>query len=185
MWGIETIRRARAYRRAESGSALVSFALLMPALVAITVATIDFGLLLLDYHRAGEAARRIARIAAIRPPVADLSGFTAGSVITCRASATGPSCDGAPLGAAATMDEIVSAARDVLPRLEPENVEVTYREAGLGDASMPGGLLPVVTVRIVGLQHAYLLMGGIPGLPDSVTFLPFTTSQVAGGHTGT
>jgi Flp pilus assembly protein TadG len=73
----------------------VSFAIFVPILVLISVAILEFASVGLDYHRAGEATRRGARLATILPPVANLSTLQPSAEVVCTAGDTVPSCSGA------------------------------------------------------------------------------------------
>lgn len=167
----------RRWRRDESGEAIIGFAFTLPILLGLMLAILEFGLVALDYHRAGEAVRRGARVAATILPVADTSGFTAGSVVTCGATA-GLDCDGETASRPDNFDVIVAAMRDIYPKLTAANVELVYTASGIGEPDTPAGILPLVTVRLLDVEHDYMMLDYVPGVPNTLTFPPFTTNQI-------
>src|SRR3546814_13995493 len=62
-----------ALARGDRGGAVLSFALVLPIALMLTMGFIDFALLLTDYPRANEATRRAARVAALEAPLPDTS----------------------------------------------------------------------------------------------------------------
>lgn len=181
---MSAIRRGVKLRRLgadQRGESLIGFALVAPILIMLSLAILEFSLVVFDYHRAGEATRRAARLAAISTPVADVSGFAAGSTIQCSSAGGGVSCGGIDAADPAAFDAIIDEMRQVLPIIGPENLEVTYSDSGLGDPTTPGGIIPLVSVRLVGLDHPFLLLGGFPGISSGVTFPPFLTNQLGTG----
>jgi hypothetical protein len=136
----------------------------MPALLLLCFGILEFSLVIFDFHRAGEATRRGARLAAISTPVADLDGFSAGTAIGCSSVGGGVSCGGAEAADPALFTAVVAEMRAVLPAIAAENVEIVYRDSGLGDAATPGGIIPLVTIRLVGLDHPFLLLSALPGM---------------------
>ena len=163
------------------GEAIVGFALLMPVLIAVSLAILEFSLVVMDYHRAGEATRAGARHFAISEPVANVSGFGPGSVLTCTSSGTSVTCSGAAAENPAVFNAAVASIQTILPSVTPQNIEVEYRDSGIGDATTPGGIIPVVSVRLINLQRPYTVMTFVPGIPSTITFPTFSTSQMAGG----
>ncbi|MEE8393195.1 MAG: TadE/TadG family type IV pilus assembly protein [Rhodospirillales bacterium] len=165
----------------DRGEAMIGFAFLIPVLMLISLGILEFTLAVFDYHRAGEATRRGARMAAISPPIADVGGFVSGSVIECASSGGGVICTGAAVADPSVFDAVVGEMRAILPAIQAGNVRITYSDSGLGDAATPGGILPLVTVRLDGLVHRYLMLRGFPGFPDGITFPTFATNQLSSG----
>jgi Flp pilus assembly protein TadG len=166
----------------ERGEALISFALVLPLLVLMTLGLIEFTLAIFDYHRASEATRRGVRAAVISSGAVG-TALSAGGTINCGASAGVSSC-GTATGAVAVFTQVVSAMQAILPTIPANAVNIEYRDSGLGDASTPGGLIPVVTVRLVGFTRDFLLLKGIPGFGSGMTLPSFSASQVGGGIGG-
>lgn len=174
-------RRKRAVViRDDAGNALIGFAFILPLLLALCFGIVDFSLVLLDFHRASEATRRGARSALIADPIASLAALPAGGTVLCRGGA-GVTCTGGALVNADGFDTVLAEMRGIMPGVGPENLEVEYRWSGIGDPASPGGILPLVTVRVRGLRHDLVMLRAIPGLPSSVTLPDFMTMQVGSG----
>ncbi len=171
----------RRLRRDDRGEAIIGFALVLPVLALLSLAIFEFSLVIFDFHRAGEATRRAVRLVAISAPVADVSGFSAGSTIQCTSSGSSVSCGGSATADAGVFDAVVSEMQEILTAIGPENVEIEYRDSGVGDATTPGGIIPLVTVKLVNLTHAFFLVQLIPGMPEELTYPPFTANLLAGG----
>ncbi|MBO6521992.1 MAG: pilus assembly protein [Rhodospirillales bacterium] len=169
------------FRKNEKGEALIAFAFIMPILLAISFAGLDFTLAAFDYHRASEATRAGARLAAAIGPVFDKADFTAGSKIECVGTGSGVSCSGKAAKTPDRFSAIVAEMQQVFPPMQASNLRVVYEDAGLGDPTTPGGAMPVVTVRLENLTRKYLLLSAIPGVPDEITYKPFVTNQVSTG----
>ena len=167
----------RRWWQGDSGDALIGFAFTLPVLLGLMLAIVEFGLLAFDYHRAGEAVRRGARVAATQLPVADTATFTAGSTATCIATGA-VTCDGEVALRPDNFEAVVATMRDIYPKLTAGNVQLAYTASGIGEAGTPAGILPLVTVRLIGVEHEYTMLGFVPGMPDKLTFPPFTTNQI-------
>lgn len=163
--------------RDEAGSALIEFAFLLPVLLGLGCAILEFGLVAYDYHRAGEATRRGARLAAIMLPIVDTSAFGATDSASCVSDGT-VTCTGATAIRTATFDSVLKAMQKLYPELTAGNVEIDYAASGIGSAGTPAGILPLVTVRLLNVEHTYLLLAFIPGMPSKLVFPPFTTAQI-------
>jgi hypothetical protein len=189
MWGAEgrsggaaphrSAPRRSAFRD-EGGGAAVAFALLLPLLLGISLGIVETAGLLLDYHRAGEATRRAARAAVIGQPVANLSALAAGRTVACTGGAS-VTCTGGAVTNAAAFAAILAEMRAIHPGITGERVTIEYRPSGIGDPSSPGGLLPLVGVRLSGLRHGFSAFGVVPGLPAAVTLPDFATSTLGHG----
>ncbi len=164
------------------GSAAVSFALVVPLLALIGFALVEFSLLAYDYHRAGEATRRGGRVASILDPIAEISVLSPSVSVVCSWASATVSCTNTTVRAPANFDTILADIQEVLPEAKPENVEVEYRYSGLGDLSTPGGILPLVTVRLTDVTHDFGMLTMVPGMPATVTLPPFATTHLAGGY---
>ena len=178
---MSAIRFPRRLRRDDRGEALIGFTFVIPVLVLLCLAVFEFGLVIFDFHRAGEATRRAVRLVAIGNPVADVSGFSAGSAIQCTSSGGSVSCTGTATADAGVFDSMVADMQQILPAIAPQNVEIEYRDSGVGDPTTPGGIIPLVTVKLVNLTHAFFLVQLIPGMPEELTFPPFTSNLLAAG----
>ncbi len=85
-------RLLRRFTRRDDGAVAIEFAFIVPALVLFTIGILEFGLILFDFHRAGEATRRASRLALIQTPLAVLDTLgttdlactaTSGGNVTC------------------------------------------------------------------------------------------------------
>jgi hypothetical protein len=163
----------------------VSFALVIPMIAAVSIAILEFASVSLDYHRAGEATRRGARLATILPPVADLSAMAPSTSITCTSSGATPSCGGGFVTAPETFASVIAGMSAMLPTIAGENIEIIYSHSGLGDASTPGGILALVQVRLSGVSHPYTVLASlVPGLPSGLELPDFSTALLASGNQG-
>ena len=75
---------------------------------------------------------------------------------------------------------IVRKMQSILAAIQPENVEIAYRQIGLGYVGGP--IIPAVTVRLTGLQFQtgfISIIGGVLGGP-SLTTLPDISATVTG-----
>lgn len=168
------------------------FALVLPLLLLLLFGIIDAGRFLWEYNRAEKATQMGVRYAAVTDVVlgqgfSDYSfsisdGVPQGSTVptddfdsaTCDDSAC--TCTGGGVcseiahdGAAFT--NIVNRMSAMYPPIEPENVEIQYRNVGLGYAGDPNGpdVAPLITVRLTGLSFqpiTTLLFGAALNMPD-------------------
>jgi hypothetical protein len=176
-------RLGRSLWRDRQGSATASFAMLVPLIAMASVAILEFASVSLDYHRAGEATRRGARLAAILPPVADLSFMQSSTVVVCSATSTAPACSGAFVESPETFDSVIASMSAMLPAITGENVEIVYSSSGLGDAGTPGGILPLVQVRLSGVGHSYAVLDSlVPGVASELMLPAFSTTSLAGRY---
>jgi len=191
MWGRSAMRRLPLPRRLlglkrlvrnRDGATAVSVAAALPVLLVMGMATVEFSLVMLDYHRAGEATRRGARLAAIMPPIADLTALETSGTVRCSVVDTLPACDGGVVTAPDTFDAMLTEMSAALPAIEGALVEVTYSSSGLGSAETPGGILPLVEVRLVGVRHDYAVLGRlVPGMSGGLDMPSFATSMLGAG----
>ncbi len=149
-------------------------------ILALSLGLVELGLIVFDYHRAGEAMRRAARMFEIG---AALNSY-ANLPVDCPG---GSSCNGARI------NEVIDAlkASNLLP--DPEtftaaNLNVRYAVSGIDDPDKPF-ITPVVTVAIVGIEHEFAVLAGLVKLfpegasfPTSFTYPPFTTTRTAAGE---
>lgn len=175
------VRRLRRVGTDQSGEALVGFAILAPVLVMVCLAILEFSLVVFDFHRASEATRRGGRIVAINSPLIDPTKLLAGGSLTCVSALGAVSCSGVAAVSPAVFDDLILKMQEILPTIAAENVQIEYKDIGLGDATTPGGIIPLVTVKLINLEHPFLMLNGFPGFGPSFTYPPFTTNQVAGG----
>jgi len=125
------------------------------------------------------ATRRGARTASIVTSVADLSSLAPGGPVVCTSGGGGVTCSGAAVADAVSFTTVVDDMRGIHPDIAAANVRITYSFTGLGDATTPGGIIPMATVELTGLTHGFLMLSALPGLPDSTTLPALSTSYLA------
>jgi hypothetical protein len=167
--------------RADEGATAVEFGLILPMLVLVCLALLEFTIIVFDYHRASEATRRGARVVAISEPILDPESLTTGGTVTCLGAGGGVTCNGGAADSPEVFNSVIAEMQDILPAIQAANVVVEYQDIGLGDITTPGGIIPLVTVRIVDLDHPFLMLQGFPGFGPSIPYPDFTTNQMAGG----
>ena len=143
-----------------AGVAVVEFAIIVPVLLAITLGIVEFGLVLFEYHRLGEATRRGAREAVIETPMAQLTGLTSGSV-DCQGPSGAVTCTGGAVSSAVedTFTLVLAGMQDILPTLSDSNVHVIYSDSGITDpTATPGIITPTVTVEVQGHAYTYVAL---------------------------
>lgn len=176
---ISAIRRRP--RLGEAGNVTISFAFIAPLMIVLSVAIIEFTLVMLDYSRANEATRRALRTALTASTViADLSSLE-GSDVICKSTSGTVTCTTTTVADATAFSDIVNSAQEVLPDILPKNIEVAYRFSGMG-AAESGGIMPLITVSLRNLKHDFFLMKLIPGLPVAFTFPAFSATNLGPGY---
>ena len=53
---------------------------------------------------------------------------------------------------------------DIYNRITTDNVRVTYEHTGVGYSTRPGGLVPTITVEIIGLNFQFIFLDDIMGI---------------------
>lgn len=184
--------RARAFARSRDGAAAVEFGLLGGFFILLVIAAMDFGFALFQFNQASKAVQLGARLAAVTDPVsADLASFdgtSAGAVpggpmpyFERRCSGATRSCAGGTFDPGALQSIVYGRGQTACPsvtgnypgmcrifaRIRPENVAVDYVHTGIGVAGIPGlRPTPTITVRLVGLNYEFIVLGSLLGLPN-------------------
>lgn len=174
----------RAHRRAlgnRRGTAAVEFAFVAPVLLVLTIGIVELGMVLLEYHRMGEATRRGTREAVIETPIAQLTNLTASS-IECQGPIGSVSCPSGSmtLDAETTFSRVVTPMQDILPGLSDANVFVAYSDSAITDPTVtPGIITPTVTVEIRNHSYTYIILANlVPGLSATLTMPSFSTTRM-------
>jgi Flp pilus assembly protein TadG len=178
----DIVGRLRRFLREGDGSALVEFGLILPVLLLVSFGAIEFTITMFDYHQLGEAARRGARAAIINPPVAKLETLQTAGTIVCTDSGS-VSCGSTPVLSSTNFTAVLSAIQEIAPTIQPANVTITYKWSGIGDLSTPGGIKPLVIVKLANVTHQFTLLSIIPSL-DHIVLPSFSTSVIANAYTG-
>lgn len=174
-------RLLRRFRRGRRGTVAIEFAFIAPVLVAFTLGALEFGLILFDYQRAGEATRGAVRDLVINPPLAALDSLSNGSTVVCAGGGGGVTCSGGSMdgSASTTFAALVGKMQDVFSDIESANVSITYSASGIDDPANPGVITPVVTLSLTGMRHEFLVLQLVPGLPTGFDFPSFSSSRLA------
>lgn len=177
-------RGAAQFTRDEEGAALVEAALVLPVLLLVVFALTDLSLYFWQRGLALKAADLAVRAAIVSDAVAEGPGLTPGESetywfgrppgarcasanacpafrVTCQ-PARGCACpDGGCRFAfsARKLAPVLAAARAILPRLEPDNLRLTYATNGLGYVGRPPPVPVDVTLEIVGLGFEPVFAG--------------------------
>lgn len=170
--------------RNEDGAFQIEFALTFPVLILLSLGLLEFSLLAFDYQRAAEASRRAVRFVIIGNNIANTARLLEDPppVIQCTSTGGTVSCDNASPSTTANerFQAMLANMQEVMPAIQEENVRVTYESADVGGPDQAGGIIPLVTIEIIGLQHEFVT-GHIVGL-KSLMFPPFTTSVLGSGR---
>lgn len=163
------------------GSTYLEFTMVFPLLMLTAFCTVDFALIMFDWAQANKAAKMGARMAVVAEPVAD--GITnlawdplligddcanpdTGTNENCptitSTTCTNVNCSNYTFDGDA-FNMVYTDMQRVFPRLEPENVRITYRPTSLGFSGRPGGLPMEVTVEIRCMTHQVFFLAALAG----------------------
>lgn len=177
-------RLLRRLLRREDGAFQIEFAFAFPVLLLLSLGLFEFSLVAFDYQRAAEASRRAVRFVIIGNGIANTANLLNDPppVITCTSSGGTVSCTNASpaANADANFQAMLASMQDILPSIGESNVRVTYESTDVGGVDQAGGIIPLVTIEIVGLQHEFAT-GGLIGV-STMQFPPFTTSVLGSGR---
>lgn len=165
------------WRQCRRGTAATEFAMVLPALLLLTIGSLEVGLIMFDYHRVSEATRRGLRTALIEDSIIDLADLDT-TPITC----SGPgsvSCSGGTVDSSASFDAVVSAMQEVAPRITAANVIVTYTDSGLDITGTGETVTPLVTVEVTGLVYDFVALNYVPGLSTIISMPSFETTRLS------
>lgn len=171
------MRRLGALLRDTRAAGAAEFALVLPLLLLLLLGMFDAGRYMWEYNRAEKATQVGARAAVVSDLVpAALAGFSfvtddsdpvmAGNPVPaanfesvlCDDTDCDPCTGGDVCGDigydAVAFGEIVDRMRAIYPQIDDDNVEIEYRNVGLGFSGDPGGpdVAPLVTVSLKGLE---------------------------------
>ncbi|SIT65634.1 TadE-like protein [Ectothiorhodosinus mongolicus] len=141
---------------AQSGVAMVEFALVVALFLLLVFAAIEFSRVMLEVSRTVEATRAGVRIAVVNTPPAGYPGSTG------------------PFTPAANSPVFTQMQRQQ-PRLQPRNVQISYSISDAGSVNRTENI-PIVTVAITDLMYEPLfatLLGvdldfALPAFPSSL-----------------
>jgi hypothetical protein len=172
------------------------FALVLPLLLILLFGIIDGGRFMWEYNRAEKATQMGARFAVATDlvpsglatysfsineglpqgsavPIASFDAATCDdSTCTCTGGGVCGSIGYDGPGTGTAFGNIVERMRLMYPPIQPGNVEIEYRNVGLGFAGDPNGpdVSPLVTVSLTGMQFqpitTFFLGGATISMPD-------------------
>ena len=188
MWANKLLAPRCLLWRDASGAVAVEFGLVGGIFIFLLFGMMEFGTAFWQWNQATKALQLGVRLATVSDPVSsDLKTMTgiSGTVeegdpmpyyqrICSGASKT---CSGGTFDEKAlqtlvygrgnsgcpTTTQRYPAMCQLFPRIRPENVIVEYTHTGLGFAGRPGGPLPSITVRLIGLDFDFVVLDDILG----------------------
>lgn len=192
----------------ERADTAAEFALVLPLLLIFLLGMIDVGRFMWEYNEAEKATQMGVRYAVVTDPVlsqistysfAETGEVTAGSTVptpyfssaTCTSSicscvsTTGGFCSTVTYNSTA-FNNIVTRMSEMYPPIGSSNVEIIYKNVGLGFSGDPNGpdVSPLVTIKLQGLKFrplTTLLFGASISMPD---FSASLTGEDLSGTTG-
>jgi Flp pilus assembly protein TadG len=190
------------FKQDEDGATMVEMTISIVLLLTLTLGFVDFGHAYYQWNAASKAVQVGARLAAISDPVVDaLAASTdtppnadaVGKAVpmgqfsyTCLGAGS-PACnanfgriyrgDTTGTGCPALSANQRPGMRHFFPRLQPDNIRVTYVASGLGYWTRPGGPVPTVTVSLQNVTFQFFL-SGLLGFNDIA--MPSMLSTVTG-----
>lgn len=195
--------------REQRAATAAEFALVLPLLLIFLLGMLDVGRFMWEYNEAEKATQMGTRFAVVADPVpgsgfysysfAVNDGIAAGSAVptsnfdhaNCVGSTSTCSCTGGGVCSDVSFDNtaftnIVTRMHDIYPPIAAANVEVDYKNVGLGFAGDPSGadVSPLVTVKLTGLTFqplTTLVFGASFNMPD---FAASLTGEDLSGTTG-
>lgn len=157
---------------------MVEFALTLPLFLLVVFAVMEVCLVILDYSRANEVTRELARIAIVHDPVCDI--FTAGSgctlVCPSTATVTVPLPDDCAGSTATTGCRMMDSAAKFIPDISADQIELTYSCSSAGAPNRPD-LLPLVTVALRDLEHDMILPDFL-GIESTISIPGFAVTRI-------
>lgn len=184
---------ANKFLRDTTGSVLVEYTIVFPVFIALILGTVDVSYMLYEWALANKAAYVGARTAVVINPVATnitnptydatLIGQPCFDTITgaptspancptvnptdCTGAASGSCTNGYAFDSTAFKNQTGTGIFDrmhvIFPRLQPENVTISYRINNLGFVGRPGGLPMTVTVSIKCMTHQFYFIDALMG----------------------
>lgn len=156
--------------RNESASSAAEFALVLPLLLLLLFGIIDAGRFMWEYNRAEKATQMGVRFAAVTDPVlgsgfsnysfsindgiaqgspVPTANFDSATCIQGSCSCVGGTICGSVAYDATAFQDIVNRMSAMYPQIAPANVQVAYKNVGIGFAGDPNGpdVSPLVTVK--------------------------------------
>lgn len=167
--------------RDQRGSVATEAAIIIPFLVLLTVAIIEFVVFLYDWQVVTNATREGARAALIAPNIASLGNLnTAGAVVSCQWTGTATCTNGAVTANADTIyTGIVTIMQDLVPGITATMVRIDYTFSTVDNVSTSGLKTPLVSVRLVGFIHTFVVLDLFVGIPLNWELPPFDSGRLS------
>lgn len=161
--------------RSERAASAAEFALVLPLLLLLLFGIVDTGRFMWEYNQAEKATQMGVRYAVVTDPVLNglytysfsiSGGISQGSPVpttsfdtatcnnsTCSCAPGGGFCSATSRNATA-FTNVVTRMSYMYPQIAAGNVQIQYKNVGLGFAGDPDGpdVSPLVTVSLTGLQ---------------------------------
>jgi Flp pilus assembly protein TadG len=178
--------------KSERAATAAEFGLVLPLLILLLLAIIDSGRFMWEWNRAEKATQAGVRYAVVTDPVLNglygysfsiSGGIPQGSAVptssfdtatcdnsTCSCLPGGGFCSATSRNATA-FTNLVTRMSQMYPQITAANVQIQYKNVGLGFAGDPDGpdVSPLVTVRLRGLTFhpiTCLVFACSIGMPD-------------------
>jgi hypothetical protein len=196
------VRHHRSFLRDESGISLTEGMISLPIVMLVFAAFVEFGYAVFQWNQTVKAlhfgARKAAvsgsMVAAFDPGTATAPTATsAGTAIavgglgpwTCAGAACGPELNRIVYGSAASAEcqpvttaGIRPAMCHLNPRINLENVVVTYEMSGLGYYGRPGGAVVTIRMEVQDITFELPILGALLGLDDiTIPAMPVTVTS--------
>jgi hypothetical protein len=181
-----------------AGAVMAEFALAGIFMIMLMMSVIELTSALWVWNSEAKAVQIGARLAAVSAPVSSdlttMTGLEGGAapgsampyfIRVCNGATS--ACSGGTYNAAA-MNWIVRGSDgvcgstagvrgicDLYPRIQPQNIVITYEQTGMGFAGRPGGPVPSITVKVQNLQFSTPVLGIFSGLAN-LTMPPLQTT---------
>jgi Flp pilus assembly protein TadG len=161
--------------KSERAASAAEFALILPLFLLLLFGIVDSGRFMWEYNQAEKATQMGVRYAVVTDPVLNglytysfsiSGGITQGNPVPTSsfdtATCTSGACSCAPGGGfcsatsynATAFTNVVTRMSQMYPQIAAANVQIQYKNVGLGFAGDPDGpdVSPLVTVSLTGLQ---------------------------------
>lgn len=172
----------RRFMTESSGLVLAEMLLILPIMILVWAAVIEFGFLMYQWNQAVKAMQIGARLAAVSTPLADIGLLvptgaagdpipSGAASVTCGAGVT--ACNVTELnrlvtggdGTCGQTANGVIGVCDVAGFISASNLRITYHRSGLGYIGRPFGPVLTVTLEARDLNFDFLVLDNlIPGL---------------------
>ena len=187
------VNLVRRFRSEQTGVTLIEGLISLPIMMIALIALVELGWGLFQWGQAAKAVQYGARMLAVSDPLlpdldtfsGDFGGLIEGDPVP--STVVSVSCGGGTTPCVTTgMNRLVyggdgacagatGTARigmcDLMPRIAPENVRVTYTRDGLGYVGRPSGPVLSIRVELVNLSFTFLLLGSLFGA-NTLVFPP-------------